>query len=246
MRLEERAEIFYKELIEVLVSKKIPFFIGGTYAFSAYTDIQRPTKDMDIFSTTKDLPRLLKACSEEGYGTELFDESWIAKVYKGTTYADIIFAEKNGLHRVDEKWLERAREGTVLGLSVKLMPIEEMIRSKAYIQTRNRYDGPDVIHLILRQGKNIDWRLLMRLMGENWEVIFAHIINFNFVYPSEKDIIPSWVYKELFSKFEEFIKKSPEKDKITRGLLFSSLYKVAIEKWGFQAISYLPNGTYEK
>lgn len=166
------------------------------------------------------------------------DELWIAKVHENGFTSDIIFAEKNGLEKVDEIWLKHARLGEVVGHQVKLMPIEEMIRSKAYVQNRERYDGADVIHFILRYGKSIDWKLLQQRMEPNWEVLFSHLINFSFVYPNEIHVIPKWLITEYSKRLgEKFTNSVDEEEKVTRGLLVSWNYRIAVEKWGYKPIS---------
>jgi hypothetical protein len=131
---KEQAEKFYDELLNVLLKNNLPFMIGGTFAFSEYTGIERPTGDIDIMTTVDDYPQILRILSKNGFKTELseIELKWLAKVWKDDFYTDIIFADRNGLDKIDKSWLARARQGTVLGHQVKLMPIEEMIRSKRH------------------------------------------------------------------------------------------------------------------
>ena len=154
-------------------------------------------------------------------------------------YTDLIYAERNGLYKVKKSWFDRATEGTVLGHKVLLEPVEEMIRSKAYVQNRHRHDGSDVIHLILRQGENVNWEMLMKKMEPHWELLLGHIVTFLFVYPSERNLIPKWVIEQLVVKLEDRISHPPTKDKITRGLLLSDDYQVGVSNWGFQPITEL-------
>lgn len=230
----KQAESFYAELIDLFLIKDAPFMVGGTYAFACYTGIHRPTKDVDFFCTADDYPKLLQICSNAGYSTELLDKHWIAKVHKSSSTADIIFAERNGLYKVDSSWLQRAGSGEVLERKVKLMPVEDMLRSKAYIQSRNRFDGADVVHLILRHGKTMDWHYLYATMEQDWELLLSYLLLFNFVYPSDRQNIPSWLFETLVKKAQEEYTITPPSDRITRGLLLSSQYNVAVEKWGYK------------
>lgn len=234
---EIEANNFYKHILRLLDKQHIPFMVGGTYAFTAYTDIFRPTKDMDIFSTPEVYPSILKIANKAGFLTELLDERWIAKIHEKNFTTDIIFAEKNGLNKVNQSWFAHSPTGSVLGYTVKLMPLEEMILSKSFIQNHNRYDGPDVIHLILRRGTMIDWHLLLTLMDPYWEVLFAHLINFSFVYPTNRNIIPKWVMETMTDRLKLLLSEPETHDRVTRGLLFSMEYKVSIEQWGYQDIS---------
>lgn len=239
-KIQKKAESFYDNLLKFLLENKLPFMVGGTYAFNTYTGIERPTKDIDLFTTQEDYPRILKKLSDAGYKTKLYEiaRDWLAKVYdeKNGIFIDIMYGERNGLYKVDKTWLDHAQKGIVLGYDVKLVPVEELIRSKSYIQNRDRHDGPDVVHLILRQGKQLNWQLLLDKMDPHWELLTAHILNFLFVYPSERKVIPEWVIKKLMEKVKERISHEPTSDKITRGLLLSNDYEVGVSHWGFSPI----------
>ncbi len=235
---KKKAEKFYKELIDFLLAKNLPFMIGGTYALTYFTGIERPTKDIDIVTTEKEYPRILKILSESGFHTKLHEVelNWLAKVYKGEYFTDIMFSERNGLHTVDETWLAHARDGTILERNVKLIPVEELIRSKAYIQNRDRNDSADVIHLILQQGKKLDWNILFEKMEPHWEILASFLFQFLFIYPSERKVIPNWIIEKLMEKAKDRLSHPPTTEKITRGLLLSSDYEVGVSHFGFKPI----------
>lgn len=234
MKPNKKAEGYYIKLVEILLEKDVPFMIGGTYALAEYIGTPRPTKDLDIVSTAEDYPRFLKIFHEVGYTTEVVDANWLAKVHNGNMHADIIFGEKNGLASVESSWFSRARQGNVLGHIVKLVSIEDLIRSKAYIQNRERHDGADVVHLILKNGKTIDWKYLWQSMEPRWQVLACHLFIFWFVYPSQRTMVPEWLWTAIVTKTKEELNKPPTRDKITRGLLISSQYAIDVAKWGYQ------------
>lgn len=238
----EQAEAFYDNLLRTLIDKKLPFMIGGTYAYNKYTGLDRATGDIDIMCPYEDYPQILKELTKAGYKTELaeIELNWLAKVKdEHGYYTDIIFAERNGLYKIDRSLVENAPEGTVLGHKVKLQPVEDMIRSKTYIHNRHRDDTGDVIHLILKQGRHMNWKLLMDKMEPHWELLMAHIMNFIFVYPSERRIIPEWVIDELMKRLKKLFSEEPPKEKTTRGLLLSNDYQVGVAKWGFRPVTEL-------
>jgi hypothetical protein len=112
----------------------------------------------------------------------------------------VIFSSGNGLARVDDLWFDHAPRTNVLGVIVKLSPVEEMIWSKAFIQERERFDGADIVHLLREAGPSLDWpRLLMRF-GDYWRVLLAHLIMFGFVYPDKRQNVPAWVMEELIRR----------------------------------------------
>jgi hypothetical protein len=234
----KKAEEFYSRVIELLLEHKMPFMVGGTYAFSAYTGIERPTKDIDIKCAFEDYPTILKTFSDAGFKTEISEEQWIAKVHEldHEFFTDVIFAERNGLAKIDQGWIKRARSGVVLGHQVKLEPIEDMISSKAFIQQKERYDGADVVNLIYKYSKTIDWKFLVDKIEPHWEILFAHLVNFIFVYPSEKHAIPKWLLESYLQRAnKEFFEPTSDR-KFTRGLLISSQYQPAVTQWGFHPV----------
>ncbi len=105
-------------------------------------------------------------------------------------FADLIYRSGNGVAVVDDLWFEHAVEAELLGIPVRLCPAEEIIWSKSYVQERERFDGADIAHLIRRSGRNFDWKRLIRRFGDDWRVLLGHLVNFGFVYPGERDVVP--------------------------------------------------------
>jgi hypothetical protein len=194
------AAAFYMEALRKLNETDIPFLIGGTLAFSHYSKIPRETKDLDVFVKPSDCPRVLEAFGDAGYQTELSFPHWLGKVRQGPHFIDVIFSSGNGVGRVDDLWFEHAAKADVLGLIVRLTPVEEMIWTKAFIQERERFDGADVLHLVRETGPSLDWpRLLMRF-ADHWRVLLSHLILFGFVYPDKRQVVPAWVMDELMRR----------------------------------------------
>lgn len=228
------AEAFYRQSLEELRALKIPFLLAGTYAVSAYTGITRATKDLDIFCKAGDYPRILGHFRKLGFEIAVEDERWIAKVYKGEYFFDVIFASSNGTMPVSDSWFEQAREVEVLGVPVRIIAPTELLWSKAFIQVRHRYDGGDVAHVILKQHDQIDWQRLLSYMEQYWEVLLTHILNFRFIYPSERDRIPRWLLDELLDRMQQQLEVPPPQMKVCRGRMFSrSDYAIDVAEWGF-------------
>src|SRR5215207_1071496 len=194
------AEAFYAEALRELTKLGLPFLLAGTYALSAYTGITRPTKDLDVFCKAGDYPRILAHFQNLGYVVEIEDERWLGKVYKGEDFFDVIFASSNGTMPVNDQWFEDARQIEVFGSAVRIVGPTELIWSKAFIQLRHRYDGADVVHVILKQHDNIDWRRLLAYMELHWEVLLMHLLNFRWIYPTERDHVPRWLMDELLDR----------------------------------------------
>lgn len=237
MAQRKKAEAFYHDVLGLLQKAKIPFLVGGTYAVSAYTGINRPTKDLDIYTKAGDYPHVLDVCREAGYVVEITDTRWLAKVAQGENFIDVLFGTANETCRVDDSWFERAPKVSLFGLDVKLVPVEDLIWIKAFMQDRRRSESPDVNHLILRKGRDINWQHLLMRMDAYWELLFSHILTFRFIYPSEREIIPKTVMENLIERVQHELALPVPKEKICRGILLSRVdYEVDMKEWGFKTV----------
>ncbi len=231
---DPQAEAFYAEALRDLAATDLPFLLAGTYAVSAYTGISRPTKDLDIFCKAGDSPRILGHFHDLGFSIEIEDERWLGKVHKGRHFFDVIYASSNGTMPVNDQWFEHAREIEVFGTQVQIVAPTELIWSKAFIQMRHRYDGADVIHVILKQHDQIDWQRLLGYMELHWEMLLVHLMNFRWAYPTERNRVPRWLMDELMDRLRHQLDLPPPQMKVCRGRMLSRVdYAMAVEEWGF-------------
>lgn len=230
--LSPEAVDFYRRSVQQLRDHGVPFLVGGAYAFTHYTGITRHTKDFDLFIPENYLDRAFEALGSQGYDAEITYPHWLAKVRCGEYFVDLIFRSGNGVSSVDEGWFERAANGEALGLPAKICAPEDIIWTKAFIQERERFDGADVAHLILKA--EINWEVLLGHFGAHWRVLLAHLVLFGFTYPSERNRIPDWVMDELLRRVGTEHQRPLPEGKVCNGPLLSrAQYLVDIEEWGF-------------
>ena len=198
--VETPSRLFYRDAMEVLNRAKVPFLVGGAFAFIHQAGIDKSTKDLDIFARPGDVQRLLEACSAAGYESELIYSHWLAKIRSHEGFIDVIFNSGNGVATVDDGWFEHATDGEVLSVPVKIAPPEETIWSKAFVMERERYDGADVSHLILALGERLDWQRLLVRFDTHWRVLLSHLILFGFIFPSARTGVPEWVMQQLLQR----------------------------------------------
>ena len=197
---QDPAADFYIDALKKLHDTGIPFLVGGAFAFAYFSRVPRDTKDIDIFVKPEDCPRVLQEFEDLGYETAIRFPHWLGKIRCGDHVIDVIFASGNGVARVDDLWFDHAPKTNVLGIIVRLTPVEEIVWSKAFVQERERFDGADIAHLLREAGPSIDWpRLLMRF-GDHWRVLLSHLITFGFVYPDKRQNVPGWVMDELIRR----------------------------------------------
>lgn len=251
-KLERRGEVpevnpdktdFYRATLELFNREGLPFLVGGTHAYYRYTGIPRETKDFDVFVRRSDYPRIQEALIREGYETELKFPHWLGKIYKDDAFIDLIFSGGNGEAAVDEEWFEHSVEGKIFGVPVRLAAPEEMIWSKSYVMERERYDGGDVMHLLLRTGKRLDWDRLLRRFGDHWRLLLMQVVKFGFVYPSERFRIPRHVTEELMARFASELNERSAPEKVCYGTLTSrAQYLMDVNEWGFADSRLAPYG----
>lgn len=229
---------FYKEALALLNEHEIPFLLGGAFALRHYTGISRNTKDIDIFCKAGDHQKVLKLFGEHGFEIELTDARWLAKVFHKGYFIDIIFNTTNNLCPVDDSWFTEANKITLFDLNVLCVAPEDLIWVKLYIQDRYRFDGADIHHTILRTEGKLNWERLLWRMEQHWHLLLSHLLTFQFVYPSERDLVPKHVFDELLEKAKEQFTIPPSKNKICLGpLIDHSSYEIDIQEWDFKALT---------
>jgi hypothetical protein len=231
---------FYRRVLELLQESRIPFLVGGGYAFAHHTGIDRHTVDLDIFVTPEDVPRVMEAGRKAGYRARVVFAHWLGKVYQGDRYVDVIWSSGNGVARVDHEWFDHAPREVVFGHRVRLVPAEEMIWSKSFVMERERFDGNDILHLIRAHGRRLDWSRLLRRFGPHWRVLAAYAVLFGFAYPGERGKIPAQVMRAITrrltqetSRNEETSRNGEVRQPVCLGTLLSRQQFLPDLSWGY-------------
>lgn len=230
------AKHFYTQVLNILNEHGLNYMLGGGFAMYHYTGIDRDTKDLDIFCKAAEYPKILKLMADKGFQTELTDVRWLAKIFNGVHYIDIIFDTVNNICKVDQTWYDHATDGEYNGVPVKFMPAEELVWCKLYVQNRERYDGADINHLLLKQGETLDWKRILFRMDQHWHLLLAQLLIFQFVYPADyHQIIPKWLFDELVEKATEQYDIPASIEKVCRGpVIDQTQYEVDIKDWNYK------------
>jgi hypothetical protein len=239
---DSQAYFFYRQVLGILNRTSVPFLMGGGFALEFYTRLGRGIKDMDLLIQRHDLEKVFEAFSESGLKPELTFSHWLGKVYYENDFVDIIFNSGNGLCEVDDLWFKHAVPGQVFGFPVNFCPAEEMIWTKAFIMERERYDGADVTHLLLKCSEQLDWRRLVSRFDSHWQVLLSHLILFGYIYPSDRQRIPHSVLKELLARLDHELTIPTAAEQACQGPLLSrSQYRCDIEKMGYRDARLAPD-----
>jgi len=237
---DRKTRDFYVEALQTLDQNHLEYLVGGGYAMAYYTGIARNTKDLDIFIRPGDRDRCLKILSDAGYKTEFFYPFWISKALEGDAFIDILYNSGNGIAVVDDEWFEHAAPVEVHGYPTRLVPPEEQLWSKGFVQDRDRFDGADVNHLIYACGRTMDWDRLLRRFEGHERVLMAHLLLFGYAYPTERDRIPA----SAIARLESAIRSEPEPaEKLCRGPFIAQKgYGTALREWGYTDGRLKPHG----
>ena len=245
--LSSETREFYREAMQAFDEAKLPFLVGGAYAYARYTGIERHTKDFDVFVRPEDFDRALEVFARKGWRTDRTFSHWLGKGYRGEDFVDVIFSSGNAVARVDELWFEHSVAEEVLGYPTRLIPAEEMIWSKSFIMERERFDGADVSHVLHARARELDWNRLQRRFEPNggWRVLLAHLVLFGYIYPGDAALIPNPVIAALSDRLRRETENpaSETKSRLCRGTILSrSQYLIDTLLWGYEDARLEPTG----
>jgi hypothetical protein len=240
---DAKAFLFYRQVFGILNRTSIPFLLGGGFALEFYTHVGRAPKDMDLFVQRGDLDGIFEILQDAGFKVELTFPHWLGKIFYDDFFIDIIFNSGNGLCEVDDLWFKHAVPGRVFGFPVKFCPPEEMIWSKAFVMERERYDGGDIAHLLLRWADRLDWQRLINRFGSHWRVLLSHLVLFGYIYPSERHLIPPQIVDRLLHNLAGELRWPAWDTQSCQGPLLSrTQYRADVEKMGFKDARLTPDG----
>ncbi len=234
-RLNPKEERCFRKVLETLIANDVPFAVGAAFARYEYTGIWRQTKDLDVFLQARHLRAAMAALEAAGLETEVASEHWLAKAHCGRHYVDLIFGTGHGHLPVDEEFFRGAQLGELFGVQVPFIAPEEMIASAAYVNTRHRFDGSEVLHLILKTQGKLDWDRIVKRLGRNRELLLWELILFDYVYPGHSDYLPKELMEQLFDEVRERWDKKPKDCKFFRGSIIDPYsFTVDVEDWGYK------------
>src|SRR5207253_1700777 len=75
--LDDETRSFYSRALSELNRARVPYLVGGAYAFERYTGIARHTKDLDIFVRETDCQRALAILECGGCRGEITFPHWL-------------------------------------------------------------------------------------------------------------------------------------------------------------------------
>lgn len=204
----------YQRVMEEAHRRGIVFAIGGGLAVEAYTAHRESTKDIDFYVLPQERDRMVAVVTEFGladlYDKLPYDRKWIYRSFTGDVIVDIMWAMPNQRAQVDIEWLSRARDKSLHGMAIRVLPPEELIWAKLYVMQRDRCDWPDVLNLIYATSGELDWDHLLRRIGDDAPLLKAVLTIFHWLSPDRAQQMPPEVLQTLEERSKRSAAPSPD------------------------------------
>ena len=153
-----------KKSIAALRDADIPFLLGGSFAAWARGGPES-RHDLDLVVKPEDADGALEALEGAGMRGERPPEEWLLKAWEGDVLVDVIF-EPRGLEITDEV-IERGDEIHVLGITMPVMAIEDVLATKLNSIDEHKLDYSSALKMARALREQVDWRTVRDLTRES-------------------------------------------------------------------------------
>jgi Nucleotidyl transferase of unknown function (DUF2204) len=175
-------EASLKKAVAALRDADIPFLLAGSLAVWARGGPET-RHDLDFVIKPEDADRALGVLADAGMRVEKPPEEWLHKAWDGDVLIDLIFAPR-GLEVTDEV-IERGELLHVVGITIPVMAIEDVMATKLMALHEHRLDYTSLLRIARAVREQIDWpSLRTRTRGSAYAIAF-------FVLCDELGIVPA-------------------------------------------------------
>jgi predicted nucleotidyltransferase len=153
----EEIERTLKRTVGALRDGGVPFLLAGSLA--SWARGGPPTRhDLDVIVKADDAERALEVLVQHGMRAERPVEEWLLKAWDGDVLVDLIFCPR-GLE-VDDELFERSEELHILGTTMPVLALEDLLASKLMALDEHRLDLSPVLQIARALREQIDWKAL--------------------------------------------------------------------------------------
>ena len=171
-----------KKAVAALREADVRFLLAGSLAVWARGGPEA-RHDLDFVVKPEDADRALGVLADAGMTPEEPPEEWLHKAWDGDVLIDIIFAPR-GLEVTDEV-IERGELLHVVGITIPVMAIEDVLATKLMALHEHDLDYTSVLRIVRSVREQIDWpSLRARTRGSPYALAF-------FVMCEELGIVPA-------------------------------------------------------
>jgi hypothetical protein len=175
-------EASMKKAVAALREAGVPFLLAGSLAVWARGG-PATRHDLDFVIKPEDADRALAVLEAAGMRSEKPPEEWLHKAWDGDVLIDLIYAPR-GLDVTDEV-IERGELLHVVGITIPVMAIEDVLATKLMALHEHELDYTSVLRIARSVREQIDWpSLRARTRGSPYALAF-------FVLCEELGLIPA-------------------------------------------------------
>ena len=150
-------EASLKKAVAALRDSQIPFLLAGSLAVWARGGPET-RNDLDFLVKREDADRALDVLELAGMRPEKPPEEWLYKAWDGDILIDLIFHPR-GMEVTDEV-IGRGDVLHVLGITIPVMSIEDVLATKLLALHEHELDYSAVVRIARAVREQIDWRYL--------------------------------------------------------------------------------------
>jgi hypothetical protein len=100
------------------------------------------------------------------------------------------------------------------------------------VTRRERFDGADIAHVIFGTQGKVDWRRVLDIIGENWEMLFWALVLFRYAYPAQTHFVPQEMWQKLIDRFEQAISRPDPTARFRGSLIDDKMFAIDVNEWG--------------
>jgi hypothetical protein len=199
--IDDAEWVSYQRVLQEIALQGIPFALGGGMATATHIGLWQNTGDLDMYVLPSDCERMIRLTERLGF-TDVdnklpYDHSWTYRATDGKVIVEAIWSMRNGRANVDSEWLDRSEEIEILGSTVRVAPVEEMIWHKLYVVMKPRCDWPDVLNYLYFKSGSLDWGHLLKRLDEDKPLLASVLAIFSWISPDRSGTIPKWVWQTV-------------------------------------------------
>jgi hypothetical protein len=146
-----------KKAVVALRDAEIPFLLAGSLAVWARGGPET-RHDLDFVVKPDDADRALAALADAGMRPEIPPEEWLGKAWDGDVLIDLIHAPR-GLEVTDDV-IERGEQLHVIGITIPVMAIEDVLATKLMALHEHELDYTGVLRIVRAVREQVDWASL--------------------------------------------------------------------------------------
>jgi hypothetical protein len=155
--MQPAIEASLKKAVAALRDAEVPFLLAGSLAVWARGGPET-LHDLDFVVKEEDVERAAEVLAGAGMRPEKPPEEWLWKAWDGDVLIDLIFRPR-GLEVTDEV-IERGELLHVLGITIPVMSIEDVLATKLLALHEHELDYTGLVRIARAVREQIDWRYL--------------------------------------------------------------------------------------